>query len=65
MKRSVGRISGVKKTSFDLSTGKGKIWFEDGAVIESAAVWQAIIKSGFSPVRVEHQNQVYTGPGKS
>lgn len=65
MKRSVERISGVAGTSFDLSTGTGKLWVKAGATVVPAAVWQAITKSGFSPVSIKHKNQVYTGPGKS
>lgn len=65
MKRSVERISGVVRVSFNLRTGKGTVWLKSGATVAPATVWQALIKSGFSPVSIEHENQVYTGPAKS
>lgn len=62
VQRSVERVDGVKKVSLDLNTGRGTVTFEPGKTVASAALWQAIKDSGFTPVRVEMKGKVYEGP---
>ena len=62
MQRSVERVDGVKKVVLDLNTGRGTVTVEPGKTVASAALWQAIKESGFTPVRVETKGAVYEGP---
>ena len=62
MKRSVGRVKGVRSIDFDLNTGEGKVWFASGASVQPALLWRAIKVAGFTPVQVETAGKTYSGP---
>lgn len=62
MKRSVERVQGVQKVSFDLNTGRGALAMKQGVTVEPEKLWSAIKSSGFTPIKIESQGQVYTGP---
>jgi copper chaperone CopZ len=64
VQRSVERIDGVSKLFVDLNTGRGEVTFEPGKSVEPAVLWQAIVDSGFTPVRIETKGEVYEGPGQ-
>ncbi len=60
--RSVERVAGVTTVKIDLNTGRAEVWYERGQSIKPAELWNAVIKSGFTPVRVELNGEVYQGP---
>jgi len=59
--RSVERLDGVKKAELDLNTGRGTVTLDKEHKLTGKMIWDAIVKSGFTPVRVELDGQVYTG----
>ncbi len=61
VERSVERVDGVKKVTFDLNSGKGSVSFERGKTVAPTILWQAIKASGFTPVRIETKGAVYEG----
>ena len=62
MKRSVERVKGIKRIDFDINLGRGTLLFDRGRTVTSEAIWDAIKKSGFTPVEVEIGGQSYKGP---
>ena len=60
--RSVERVAGVKAVKIDLNTGLAEVWYKRGQPIKPVELWKAVIKSGFTPVRVELNGEVYQGP---
>jgi len=59
--RSVERLDGVKKAEVDLNTGQGTVALNKGHSLTAKMIWDAIVKGGFTPVRVELDGKVYTG----
>ena len=62
MRRSVERIDGIKRLQFDLNTGRGTVMFNAGKRISRETLWDAIKKSGFTPIAVESRGHTYKGP---
>lgn len=62
IKRSVERVEHVKAVGFALKTGIASVEFEPGKKAALQALWSSIIESGFTPVKIESQGEVYKGP---
>ncbi len=63
MKRSVERVKGVKSVSVDLTTGRANVVFEAGANPRPEKLWDAVVRSGFTPDRIETKDDgVYQRP---
>lgn len=61
MERSVERVDGVSKVSFDVSSGRASVVFESGKTAAAADLWEAVKAGGFTPVWVKIGDQVYDG----
>jgi len=61
VQRSVERIDGVARIQVELKTGIGRVTFAPGRRVAASRLWQAIQESGFTPVRIEIGDEVYTG----
>ena len=48
--------------SFKLETGIAGVLFEPGGKPDFALLWRAIKESGFTPVKIESNGEVYKGP---
>ncbi len=48
----------------DLSTGRALVVFQPGKTARPAHLWDAVLRSGFTPDRVETGNEVYKGPNR-
>ena len=62
VKRSVERVEHVKSVGFKLKTGIASVEFERGKKASLDALWKSIIESGFTPVKIESNGEVYKGP---
>ena len=63
IKRSVERVKHVKAVGFALKTGIASVEFEPGKKAALPDLWTAILESGFTPVKIELNGEVYKGPG--
>ena len=63
IKRSVERVEHVKAVGFALKTGIASVEFEPDEKPSLENLWSSVIKSGFTPVKIESQGRVYKGPG--
>ncbi len=48
--------------SFKLETGIASVMFKPGGKPDFALLWRAIKDSGFTPVKIESNGEVYKGP---
>ena len=48
----------------DLSTGRALVVFQPGKTAKPADLWDAVLRGGFTPDRVESDNKVYKGPDR-
>lgn len=62
IKRSVERVKHVRSVGFALKTGIASVRFESGKKAVMEALWKSIIESGFTPVKIESNGEVYKGP---
>ncbi len=62
IKRSVERVEHVKAVGFALKSGIASVEFEPGKKAALQGLWNSIIESGFTPVKIESQGEVYKGP---
>ncbi len=62
IKRSVERVEHVKSVGFVLKTGIASVEFDPGKKATLEGLWASIIKSGFTPVKIESQGKIYKGP---
>ena len=61
IKRSVERLKQVKSVSFALKTGIASVEFEPGKKPTLEGLWTSILESGFTPVKIEANGEVYKG----
>ena len=62
VKRSVERLEGVAKVTFDLNRGVGTVTFGEKQQPTVEDLWHAIVESGFTPTKIELDGQEYKGP---
>lgn len=62
IKRSVERVEHVQAVSFKLKTGIASVAFKPSGKPDLALLWRAIKESGFTPVKIESNGEVYQGP---
>ena len=62
IKRSVERVEHVKRVGFALKTGIASVEFDPGKKAGLDALWISILESGFTPVKIESNGEVYKGP---
>lgn len=62
VKRSVERVEHVKSVGFKLKTGIASVEFEPGKKATLEGLWTSILESGFTPVKIESNGEVYKGP---
>ncbi len=48
--------------SFKLKTGIASVAFKPSGKPDFALLWRAIKESGFTPVKIESNDEVYKGP---
>ncbi len=48
--------------SFKLETGIASVMFKPSGKPDFALLWRAIKESGFTPVKIESNGEVYKGP---
>lgn len=62
IKRSVERVEHVKSVGFALKSGIASVEFEPSKKAGLDALWTSILESGFTPVKIESNGEVYKGP---
>ncbi len=62
IKRSVERVEHVKTVDFALKTGIASVVFVPGKKATLDGLWTSILESGFTPVKIESDGEVYKGP---
>ncbi len=63
VERSLSQIEGIERVRTDLNTGIATIWFDGRHRPAPEAIWDAILESGFTPVRVVIGDESYVRPG--